>query len=295
MATFDALNAYVLSGTDPNFTIGSLYGSGTYNCVDADGSDTTFETGDTVTVDGPDASFVDFEYVGFFENGWIGVIGGSYFLFTNSTYSDGDPITSDSAAFTTCFLAGTHIATPSGERPVEMLAIGDLVLGADGRARPVRWIGRQAVVAVFADPQRNFPIRIVSGALGENTPSRDLLVSPDHALLVDGLLVQAAALVDGVAVRHEPAPAERFTWYHIELEDHALVLAEGAPAETYLDHVTRRRFDNFAEYEALYGAEVPAIAELPLPRVKSARQLPAAVRARLDARATAIGKVALAA
>jgi hypothetical protein len=72
----------------------------------------------------------------------------------------------------------------------------------------------------------------VAGALGDNTPSRDLLVSPDHALLVDGLLVQAAALVDGIAVRHEPAPAERFTWYHIELEDHALVLAEGTPAET---------------------------------------------------------------
>ncbi len=295
MATFDALNAYVLSGDEPNFTIANLYGSGTYNCFDADSGDTTFETGDTVTVDGPSASFVDFEYVGFFENGWIGVIGGSYFLFTNSTYQDGDTVTSDSAAFTTCFLAGTRIATPSGERPVEALAIGDLVLGADGRARPVRWIGRQTVVSVFADPQLNFPVRIVAGALAENTPSRDLLVSPDHAVLVDGLLVQAAALVDGVAVRREPAPAERFTWYHIELEDHALVLAEGTPAETYVDHVTRRRFDNYAEYAALYGDAAPSIPELPLPRVKSARQLPAAVRARLDARAAAITTLARAA
>ncbi len=59
--------------------------------------------------------------------------------------------------------------------------------------------------------------------------------------------------------------------------------------------MTRRRFDNFAEYEALYGAEVPAIPELELPRVKSARQLPAAVRARLDARAAAIGAVTRAA
>lgn len=294
MATFDALNAYVLSGDEPNFTIASLYGTGGYDCVDAD-SDTTFEAGDTVTVDGENASFVDFEYVGFFENGWIGVIGGSYFLFTNSTYQDGDTVTSDSAAFTVCFLAGTRIATPSGERPVEALAIGDLVLGADGRARPVRWIGRQTVVSVFADPQLNFPVRIVAGALAENTPSRDLLVSPDHAVLVDGLLVQAAALVDGLAVRREPAPAERFTWYHIELEDHALVLAEGTPAETYVDHVTRRRFDNYAEYAALYGDEAPSIPELELPRVKSARQLPASVRARLDARAAPIATVARAA
>jgi hypothetical protein len=73
------------------------------------------------------------------------------------------------------------------------------------------------------------------------------------------------------------------------------VLAEGAPAETYVDHVTRRRFDNYAEYAALYGDEAPSIAELPLPRVKSARQLPAAVRARLAAHAAAIGVVTRAA
>ena len=294
MSTFIAENAYLLNGESPNFTIGTLYGTGTYDCVDAE-SDTTFDVGDTVVVFGPGFPTVSFTAVGLFEGGWIGVDRDAYFLFTNSTYADGSPVTALPAAFTVCFLAGTHIATPTGERPVEALAIGDLVLGVDGRARPVRWIGRQAVVAVFADPQRNFPIRVTAGALGDNTPSRDLLVSPDHALLVDGLLVQAAALVDGVAVRHEPAPAERFTWYHTELEDHALVLAEGAPAETYLDHVTRRRFDNFAEYEALYGAEVPAIAELPLPRVKSARQLPAAVRARLDVRAAEIGAAARAA
>jgi len=292
MSTFVAANAYLLNGTDPTFTVAELYGSGTYTCVDSD-SDTTFEDGDTIVVVGPGSPTVSFEYVGAFEGGWIGVVGGgTYLLFTNDTYADGSTITALSAAFTTCFLAGTRIATPAGGTPVETLSIGDLLLGADGVARPVRWIGRQTVVAVFADPQRNFPIRVTAGALGDNTPSRDLLVSPDHALLVDGLLVQAAALVDGIAVRHEPAPAERFTWYHIELEDHALVLAEGTPAETFVDHVTRRRFDNYAEYEALYGAEVPAIPELELPRVKSARQLPATVRARLDARATAIARPA---
>ena len=294
MSTFVAANAYTLNGTYPTFTVTSLYGSGTYTCVDSE-SDTTFEDGDTVVVNGPSSPTVSFEYVGAFEGGWIGVVGGNYLLFTNETYADGSTITALSAAFTTCFLAGTRIATPAGETLVEALAIGDLVLGADGRARPVRWIGRQTVVAVFANPQRNFPIRVTAGALADTVPSRDLLVSPDHALLVDGLLVQAAALVDGVAVRHEPAPAERFTWYHIEFEDHALVLAEGAPAETFVDNVTRRRFDNYAEYEALYGADATAIAELELPRVKSARQLPAAIRARLDARAAALGSVTRAA
>ena len=290
MASFDALNLYVLAGPWFNLSVSYLFGSGTFTCTDSEVGD-TFEYPDMVRVIGP--SFAsDVVYYGYYENGWIGETGGFWLLMTNDSYADGDPVYISTSPFTTCFLAGTRIATPTGETPVEDLAIGDLVLGTDGRARPVRWIGRQTVVSVFADPQRNFPIRVTAGALGENVPARDLLVAPDHALLVDGRLVQAAALGDGVAVRREPAPAPRFTWYHIELEDHALVLAEGTAAESYVDHVTRRRFDNFAEYEALYGTEAPAIAELPLPRVKSARQLPRAVRARLDARTAAIAGVA---
>jgi hypothetical protein len=290
LASFDALNLYVLAGPWFNLSISYLFGSGTFTCTDSEVGD-TFEYPDMVRVIGP--SFAsDVVYYGYYENGWIGETGGFWLLMTNDSYAAGDPVYISTSPFTTCFLAGTRIATPGGETPVESLSIGDLVLGADGRARTVRWIGRQTVVSVFANPQRNFPIRIGAGALGDNTPARDLLVSPDHALLVDGLLVQAAALVDGLAVRHDPAPAPRFTWYHIELEDHALVLAEGAPAETYVDHVTRRRFDNYAEYAALYGADAPSIPELELPRVKSARQLPAAVRARLAARAAAIAGVA---
>jgi len=291
MADFDALNAYILNGSGPEYTIQSLFGSGTYSCVGADGSETTFSPGESITIDGPDISSSNYEYVGFFEDGWIGNQFNFILLLTNSTYSVGDPITASTGTFTTCFLAGTLIATPSGERPVEDLAIGDLVLGADGRTLPVRWVGRQTVSALFADPRSSFPIRITAGALGENTPARDLLVSPDHAMLIEGLLVQASALVDGVAIRREPAPAARFTYFHLEFDDHALVLAEGAPAESFVDNVTRRRFDNFAEYAALYGDEAPTIAEQERPRVKSARQLPCAVRARLAARAEALAGV----
>ena len=183
-----------------------------------------------------------------------------------------------------CFLAGTLIATPGGEIVVERLAIGDLILGADGRERPVRWIGRQSVVAMFADPLQAYPVRIAAGALGDDLPARDLLLSPDHALMIDGLLVQAGALVNGTSVTRIERPEARFTYFHIELEDHALILAEGMPAETFVDNVTRRRFDNYAEYEALYGAD-SAVAELDMPRVKSARQLPLAIRNRIAARA----------
>ncbi|MCB4771250.1 Hint domain-containing protein [Ancylobacter sp. Lp-2] len=183
-----------------------------------------------------------------------------------------------------CFLAGTRIATPDGERLVEDLVIGDLVSVASGETRPVRWIGRQTMHRHFGEPDRVWPIRISAGALDHNLPRSDLFVSPDHALMIDGVLVQAGALVNGTSVtRHRPSEV-RFTYYHIELEDHALVLAEGVAAETFVDNVTRRRFDNYAEFEALYGEPRQAIAEMDMPRVKSARQLPASIRERIERR-----------
>jgi hypothetical protein len=74
---------------------------------------------------------------------------------------------------------------------------GDLVVTADGRTVMVDWLGVQTISLKFADKLRVLPIRIKTGALAENVPSRDLLVSPDHALLVEGALIQAGALVNG--------------------------------------------------------------------------------------------------
>ncbi len=196
-------------------------------------------------------------------------------------------LTFDTSTFTVCFLAGTRIATPAGETPVESLAIGDLVLTADGRAAPVKWVGVQTVVTLFADPLRSFPVRITAGALDESLPVRDLLVSPDHALFLDGVLVQAGALVNGTTIVRESAMPERFTYFHVELDDHALILAEGVPAETFLDTVTRRRFDNYADYEARCGDAGAQLTELPVPRIKSARQLPRTLRERLAAQGRA--------
>jgi hypothetical protein len=226
-----------------------------------------------------------------------GEIGGvqTYYLFGPSSPSflsfpsSFDDLVIDTGSFIVCFLAGTRIATPTGETPVETLAVGDLVLTADGRAAPVKWVGIQTVATLFADPLRAFPIRITAGALGPNLPLRDLLVSPDHALFLDGALVQAGALVNGSTIVRETAMPERFTWFHVELDDHALILAEGVPAETFVDTVTRRRFDNYADYVARYGDTGPVLSELPAPRIKSARQLPASLRARLAARSEGRG------
>jgi Hint domain len=182
-----------------------------------------------------------------------------------------------------CFMPGTLIRTPLGEVPVESLRIGDEVVTSAGEVRPVKWIGRQTVSTRFADPMRVLPVRIRPGALAENVPSRDLFVSPDHALLVDGVLIQAGSLVNGSSIARFSDVPVTFTYYHVELHDHSLVLAQNTPAETFIDHVARRAFDNWAEYEALYPAS-QSITEMRLPRAKAARQVPQATRTRLAAR-----------
>jgi len=179
-----------------------------------------------------------------------------------------------------CFCAGTLIATPDGHVTVEDLKAGDLVLTASGQAKQVRWLGRSDISATFADPLKFAPVRIKAGALGENLPVRDLFVSPAHAIFVGGLLIQAAALVNGVTIVRDRITAD-FSYYHVELETHELLLSEGLATESFVDNVSRMAFSNWAERTA---PETP-IAELPYPRAKSARQVPAWLRLRVSASA----------
>lgn len=186
-----------------------------------------------------------------------------------------------------CFLPGTLIATPGGLIAVEDLSAGDLVLTADGRATPVKWMGRQTIATLFGMAESLRPVRISAGALGPDLPVRDLRLTTSHALVLDGLLVQAGALVNGTSIRRMEMGelGDRFIVYHIELEGHDVVLADGVPAETFVDNVSRMRFDNYGEFEAVFGAPIEMMTELEPPRVKSARQLPAAIRKRVADRA----------
>lgn len=193
----------------------------------------------------------------------------------------------------TCFMPGTRILTPDGEAVVESLKAGDLVLIADGRARPVRWLGRQTVSTVFGDKLRVLPIRIKAGALDENVPARDLLVSPDHAILIDGVLAQAATLVNEISIVREVNAPPILTYFHIELDDHSVIFAENTPVETFVDNVDRLRFDNWTEHVALYP-DGKTIAELPYPRAKGRRQVPVRIRDRLAERARNIAAAAVA-
>jgi serralysin len=193
-----------------------------------------------------------------------------------------------------CFLKGTRIRTPEGEVAVEALRPGDLMLTAQGDAKPMVWLGRMTVAARFANPLRSYPIRIRAGALGENLPHSDLLVSPAHALLIEDVLINAGALVNGTSIVRETAVPEVFVYYHVELDDHALILAEGVAAETFIDDVDRVNFDNWAEHQAVFPDGKPVNA-MPMPRAKSRRQIPQHIRAALDRRAEELGMAVAAA
>ena len=178
-----------------------------------------------------------------------------------------------------CFYPGTRIATPSGETPVEALHAGDLVMTENG-ALPVRWIGESHISTRFADKLRVQPILIRAGALDGILPLRDLRLSPDHAIFIDGILVQAAALVNGTTIIRDVMAPEQFTYYHVELASHELLRAEGLAAESFVDNIDRMHFHNWNEREA---PDMP-IAEMPYPRAKAARQVPRALFERLAGR-----------
>lgn len=133
-----------------------------------------------------------------------------------------------------CFLRGTLIETPHGPRPVEVLAPGDRVMTLDHGPQPIRWTGSSRV----AGTGRLAPVRIVAGHMGN---ARDLWLSPNHRVLIRGpmaellfgeaeVLVAVRHLADGRRVRVEPRAEVEY--FHILLDDHEILLAEGAPVES---------------------------------------------------------------
>ncbi len=162
--------------------------------------------------------------------------------FTLSQVDETFTITTDAP----CFCAGTRILTERGERAVETLQVGDHVVtrqhGVD-IVMPVRWIGyRHLVVARHPEPEQVAPIRIDRDAVGPGQPCRDLHLSPDHAVHLDGMLIQARQLVNGMTIRRDSARAV-VAYVHVELDRHAILVADGLPCESYLDTGNRTQFD----------------------------------------------------
>ena len=162
-----------------------------------------------------------------------------------------------------CYCRGTLIRTARGDVAVEDLAEGDLVMTRSGEAEPIRWIGRRSYGGRFLAGRRELsPVRIAAGALADGVPVRDLLVSAKHAMLLQGVLVPAEDLVNGHTVVLEHG-LKRVDYYHVELNRHDVILAEGAASETFVDDDSRGRFHNAAEYSGPVDARPGAVLRAP--------------------------------
>ena len=151
----------------------------------------------------------------------------------------------DNDALVPCFVAGSQILTATGYRNIEDLQIGDLLKTADGRYEPIRWIGKKSLSSnlLRGNPELR-PIRIAAGALGKNTPKLDLMVSPQHRMVVRSkisermfgpidVMISAKRLLDlpGVDRIVDSAPV---TYFHVLLDNHEVIIANGARTESLL-------------------------------------------------------------
>src|SRR6185312_936518 len=133
--------------------------------------------------------------------------------------------------------------TPSGPVAVEALGIGQPVRCLNAGTATVVWIGfREVDCSRHPKPASVRPIRIHAGAFGGRMPSRDLFLSPDHAVFADGVLIPVRCLVNGTTVVQ--MPVGRIRYYHVELPAHDVLFAEALPVESFLDTGIRGNFAN---------------------------------------------------
>jgi hypothetical protein len=147
-------------------------------------------------------------------------------------------IADDAITLVPCFAAGTRISTARGEVAVEAIGVGERVRvllggGTNGLAEVI-WVGRREVdCARHPQPRKVWPVRVAAGAFGEGMPHSELWLSPDHAVYVKGVLIPVRCLVNGSTIAQ--VPVDRVVYHHVELEQHDVLLAEGLPAESFLD------------------------------------------------------------
>lgn len=161
-----------------------------------------------------------------------------------------DPLTTpgsgSSGSRTLCFLQGTRVATPNGSCRIEDLKTGQLVLNLDGAPKQIKWLGHSRRMhgsnGNWAEDAR--PITIEAGAISDQVPARDLHVSPEHAIYLDGILIPAKHLVNDITIYPmDMGNVATVNYYHLELDEHDAILAEGLAAETYRETGQRSSFE----------------------------------------------------
>ena len=142
-----------------------------------------------------------------------------------------------------CFCAGTLIRTPHGDVPVETLQPGDIVLTARGEKQPLVWVGSGTVMVARGRRSAATPVIVRKGALADNVPYADLRVTKGHALFLDDVLIPVEFLVNHRSIVWDDHATE-VSVYHLEVAPHDVLLANGAPAESYRDDGNRWMFGN---------------------------------------------------
>jgi len=223
-----------------------------------------------------------------------GTYGGSYFH--TSQDNDGSLILTEDN--NPCYCPGTLITTDKGEIAVEDLVIGDRVINHKGEPRAIKWIGHRSYAGRFVAMKGEIlPICFKAGSigetsLGENLPRRDLWVSPHHAMYLNGVLIEAKDLVNGLSI-YQATSADSVIYFHIELDSHDVIIAEGVFAESFVDDNGRGMFHNEREFYTLYpDAERTSAQRYYAPRIDCGEEVETA-RAALDARADACFGIAL--
>jgi hypothetical protein len=166
------------------------------------------------------------------------------FLTTSGGLTVTDALITSNILINPCFTAGTRILTTAGETPVEALKIGDHVVNAAGEEKKIVWIGRRALdLARHPQPGLIRPVIVEADAIAPAVPSRRLVLSPDHALFLDNMLVPVKYLINFRTIRPDSA-ARHVVYYHVELPAHDIMFAEGTAVESYLDTGHKGVFDN---------------------------------------------------
>ncbi|MCE2564537.1 Hint domain-containing protein [Komagataeibacter sp. FNDCF1] len=145
-----------------------------------------------------------------------------------------------------CFLPGSMIRTPAGDVAVQDIATGDMVVTFDRgveQPRRVVWTGMAHTVvrAGLPDDEAGYPVRIVQDAIADGVPYRDMLITPEHSLLMDGMFVPARMLVNGRSIFYDHSITS-YDYHHVETERHSVIMADGMLTESYLDTGNRRTF-----------------------------------------------------
>ncbi|MCC6105474.1 Hint domain-containing protein [Acetobacter sp.] len=158
------------------------------------------------------------------------------------TYSD------DNTYITACFLTGTLIRTPDGNIAVEDIKIGDQIVTWDWKnnqdiTRPVVWVGKAETIARPDLPvdEAGYPVRVLKNAVADGVPSRDMLITPEHCLFFENKFIPVRMLVNGASIFYDTS-VPSYTYYHVETEQHAVIIADGMLTESYLDTGNRRAF-----------------------------------------------------